>query len=665
MKCDIFISYRRDGGDMTAMYIYQSLKERGYNVFYDLEVLRAGQFNDELLNNIRMCKDFVLILSPHALDRCGDENDWVRKEIAEALRCKKNIIPVMLNGFTFPAQLPADIEAVRYQNGLSATTEYFVESINRMCKRYLDSKPKRKAAQVIVVLAVLLAALAVAAGFFLLSGGRHKPDMAPMPVSVPTAEPTAEPAAEPTPDQRTISQRNHDEAGISMPSGSDLPQMISVKLRQEYDDVELYRTDMAFGNPAYTREEIRTVTFLPAMTDMGENAWDLSVNQDQSVMAWAQKNGELYDLYIAGEGGLKFPADASSTFTGFTRLEAVNFNACVDFSEVTNMRAMFEQCISIKSIDLRGLDTSNVEDMCAVFMTCPNLETIEIAGMDTSSARNISGMFKGCVSLRYVDVSSFDTSHVLEMDEVFFQCESLTAVDVSGWDVGRVHNMREIFFGCKALQSLDLSTWKPKVVGNVQGAFADCVNLTRLDLSGWNPERIVYMASMFGYCEKLSELDLSGWKTERIIDMTCAFEHCISLRTLHLPDGFITEKTRECRELFNNCHQLERINTTGWNTSNVESMRMMFCSCGMLEELDVSGFNTANVTDMSFMFNDCVYLMELDVSGFDTSRVESMENMFANCQNLIELDMSGWDMSSVKNRDCMFDGCAYQPDGML
>ena len=74
MKCDVFISYRRDGGDMTAMYIYQALKERGYDVFYDLEVLRAGKFNDALLENIRSCKDFVLILSPHALDRCDNEN---------------------------------------------------------------------------------------------------------------------------------------------------------------------------------------------------------------------------------------------------------------------------------------------------------------------------------------------------------------------------------------------------------------------------------------------------------------------------------------------------------------------------------------------------------------------------------------------------------------
>ena len=49
---DIFISYRREGGDMTAMYIYQALKDRGYSVFYDVEVLRAGKFNEELLKEI-------------------------------------------------------------------------------------------------------------------------------------------------------------------------------------------------------------------------------------------------------------------------------------------------------------------------------------------------------------------------------------------------------------------------------------------------------------------------------------------------------------------------------------------------------------------------------------------------------------------------------------
>lgn len=141
MNCDVFISYRRDGGDMTAMHIYQSLRDRGYNVFYDLEVLRAGKFNEALLEAIDSCQDFVLILSPHALDRCQEEGDWVRREIAEALRKKKNIVPVMLNGFRFPETLPEDIDDVRFQNGLSATTEYFSESMDRLASRYLISKP--------------------------------------------------------------------------------------------------------------------------------------------------------------------------------------------------------------------------------------------------------------------------------------------------------------------------------------------------------------------------------------------------------------------------------------------------------------------------------------------------------------------------------------------
>ncbi|MGX8705885.1 MAG: toll/interleukin-1 receptor domain-containing protein, partial [bacterium] len=144
-QCDIFISYRRDGGDMTAMHFYHSLKGRGYSVFFDLEVLRTGKFNEALLGYIRSCTDFVLILSPRALDRCSAEDDWVRREIAEALRCKKNIIPVMMKGFSFPDSLPADIDDIRFQNGLSSSSEYFQESLNRLCERYLHSQPSAKA----------------------------------------------------------------------------------------------------------------------------------------------------------------------------------------------------------------------------------------------------------------------------------------------------------------------------------------------------------------------------------------------------------------------------------------------------------------------------------------------------------------------------------------
>lgn len=143
-QTDIFISYRRDGGDMTAMYIYQALKDRGYDVFYDVEVLRAGKFNEALLEYIRSCKDFIIVLSPGALDRCSDEGDWVRLEIAEAIKENKNIIPVMMNGFSFPEHLPEDIASVRFHTGLTSSTEYFQESMNRLCEKFLTSKPRKK-----------------------------------------------------------------------------------------------------------------------------------------------------------------------------------------------------------------------------------------------------------------------------------------------------------------------------------------------------------------------------------------------------------------------------------------------------------------------------------------------------------------------------------------
>ena len=84
-KYDIFISYRRDGGESTARIIRDKLTEQGYRVFLDVESLRSGDFNAKLYSVIEECKDFLLILPPGGLDRCGSEDDWVRREAEYAL----------------------------------------------------------------------------------------------------------------------------------------------------------------------------------------------------------------------------------------------------------------------------------------------------------------------------------------------------------------------------------------------------------------------------------------------------------------------------------------------------------------------------------------------------------------------------------------------------
>lgn len=63
MAYDIFISYRRRGGFETAKHLYDLLTKDGYRVSFDIDTLRNGDFDTELLRRIDECRDFILILS--------------------------------------------------------------------------------------------------------------------------------------------------------------------------------------------------------------------------------------------------------------------------------------------------------------------------------------------------------------------------------------------------------------------------------------------------------------------------------------------------------------------------------------------------------------------------------------------------------------------------
>ena len=138
-KYDIFISYRRDGGAETAKHLRDTLVEKGYKVFLDIESLRSGPFNTELYRVIENSKDVLVILPENALDRCVNKDDWVRLEIEHAKRCEKNIIPIMLTGFSFPDELPESIEFLRIQNGIAANIEYYDAFIKNV-EKFLVSR---------------------------------------------------------------------------------------------------------------------------------------------------------------------------------------------------------------------------------------------------------------------------------------------------------------------------------------------------------------------------------------------------------------------------------------------------------------------------------------------------------------------------------------------
>ena len=164
---DIFISYRRSAYD-TANLIAVKLRHAGYKVFFDVDTLTAGKFNEQLLEVIKGYKDFILVLPENALDRCEDPEDWVRRETLYALEHQKNILPVMLDGFAWPKEMPQGMEELSSYQAITAVShEYFDMAIQRM-QGYLKSKASKPLRQLMakggIALAVVLLVLGIGCG---------------------------------------------------------------------------------------------------------------------------------------------------------------------------------------------------------------------------------------------------------------------------------------------------------------------------------------------------------------------------------------------------------------------------------------------------------------------------------------------------------------------
>ncbi|KAH9525801.1 hypothetical protein Btru_002393 [Bulinus truncatus] len=125
---DVFISYRRSNGSQLASLLKVHLQLRGFTVFIDIEKLRAGKFDESLLESVKQAKNFIIVLTPNSLDRCmGDteKKDWVHREITAAIEAGSNIIP-LIDNFKWPSPdtLPEDMRNVCYFNAVRWIHDY-------------------------------------------------------------------------------------------------------------------------------------------------------------------------------------------------------------------------------------------------------------------------------------------------------------------------------------------------------------------------------------------------------------------------------------------------------------------------------------------------------------------------------------------------------------
>ena len=171
-------------------------------------------------------------------------------------------------------------------------------------------------------------------------------------------------------------------------------------------------------------------------------------------------------------------------------------------------------------------------------------------------------------------------------------------------------------------------------------------------------------SGMFSYLDNVDTLDLTGLDTSNMTSMSRMFYKSTSLKNIDV-SGFDTSKVVNMNGMFWECSNLTSINISNFNTSKVTDMNNMFAECSNITELDLSNFDTSNVTTMGNpysygyggMFRNCKSLKKLNVSSFNTSKVKYMSNMFQGCPSLTSLDLSNFDTSNVTAMASMFATC--------
>jgi pterin-4a-carbinolamine dehydratase len=159
MQPSIFVSYRREDSAAEAGRLRTSLLRQfgGEAVFMDTSSIQAGaEWPSSISSALESARVVLVILGPEWLrisDEWGErridqENDWVRKEIEQALALNKEIIPVLVNEAQMPPaeKLPLSISPLPIKQEIEVRTAYWDHDI-KLVESRLESLAETPPAQ--------------------------------------------------------------------------------------------------------------------------------------------------------------------------------------------------------------------------------------------------------------------------------------------------------------------------------------------------------------------------------------------------------------------------------------------------------------------------------------------------------------------------------------
>ena len=336
--------------------------------------------------------------------------------------------------------------------------------------------------------------------------------------------------------------------------------------------------------------------------------------------------------------------------SSLTSLDITNFIT----KKVNNMDSTFKNCSSLESLDLSNFTTEKVSFLGNLFSYCEKLNNLNIRNdFVKSNITNIKAMFNSCKSLTTLDLSQWDTSNVTDMSNLFNHCDKLTSLNFYNINTNKVTNMSSFFSYCSALPESNLvgivSKFNTINVTDMSYMFHWCTQLNNLDLSHFNTENVTTMSYMFFVCSNLSTLNISSFNTSNVTNMAGMFYNFRKMDTINL-SHFDTSKVTSMYDMFANS-SYKSLDISNFDLSSLKSMGEMFAYNRLLTSININGIDTSNVTNMKRLFRECESLENINIRHFKTANVTDMSEMFYKCTNLKTINIASTTFEFKKEYD--------------
>lgn len=188
----------------------------------------------------------------------------------------------------------------------------------------------------------------------------------------------------------------------------------------DFADEQFSSESTFLGVKDLKRKMINAVYFVRDLDEISEQAWDVSADQDGSIMLWTKMDNGCCSVYIGADEDIYANPDC---------------------------RYLFYLCEELKEIHFDGnFLTCDVEKFSGMFMDCPKLTLIDgIDCFDTYAGWNFESMFCGCEALTSLDLRSFETDSAENMSHMFYGCSNLETLWIDNFSVSPFCDTTDMF----------------------------------------------------------------------------------------------------------------------------------------------------------------------------------------------------------------------------